>query len=438
MQKRDAKKLCAVMLSVTAMMLFAGFGMRDDSKGEPTSMQASAITLPGAKGFARDAGSIGRCTSGGKQYGDPRTEAAVMKALRWLKLHQNPDGSWPGVKPATTGFAVLTFLAHGETPTSPEFGKTVERGLSFLMNSVHGKNGKVFVAGSDSHEYSFLIAMYALCEAYGMTQNPIVKDAAEKGLARIVKGQSLTGGWDYNINPRSTRDDLSFAGWALQALKVGRMVGLHVDGMDECIKRAIKCLQMRNFRNGGFSYTAGGKPTGLTATGCLAMQLLGHGNTKEVEEALDFMKNWRPTFDKDALSERKIGACPQYYCYYATQCKYQAGMGKNASPGNQALWKKWNADMKALYPSTIIVDTNKDGTPVTIKDAKGRDQPVGHWVNKDAHTSRPVMDTCLAALQLMVYYRYRPTTRLETSEVEADREKLIKSKEKRAPIGLDI
>ena len=430
MQKRDAKKLCAVMLSVTAMMLFAGFGMRDDSKGEPTSMQASAITLPGAKGFARDAGSIGRCTSGGKQYGDPRTEAAVMKALRWLKLHQNPDGSWPGVKPATTGFAVLTFLAHGETPTSPEFGKTVERGLSFLMNSVHGKNGKVFVAGSDSHEYSFLIAMYALCEAYGMTQNPIVKDAAEKGLARIVKGQSLTGGWDYNINPRSTRDDLSFAGWALQALKVGRMVGLHVDGMDECIKRAIKCLQMRNFRNGGFSYTAGGKPTGLTATGCLAMQLLGHGNTKEVQEALDFMKDWRPTFDKETLSERKIGACPQYYCYYATQCKYQAGMGKNASPENQALWKKWNADMKALYPSTIIVDKNKDGTPVTIKDAKGRDQLVGHWVNKDAHTSRPVMDTCLAALQLMVYYRYLPTKRLEDTKVE--------DKKNKASITLDL
>ena len=43
------------------------------------------------------------------------------------------------------------------------------------------------------------------------------------------------------------------------------------------------------------------------------------------------------------------------------------------------------------------------------KDAKGEFQEIGHWVNTDAHTDRPIMDTCLAALQMMVYYRYLPT-----------------------------
>ena len=42
-------------------------------------------------------------------------------------------------------------------------------------------------------------------------------------------------------------------------------------------------------------------------------------------------------------------------------------------------------------------------------DDKGAYQEVGHWVNTDAHTDRPIMDTCLAALQMMVYYRYLPT-----------------------------
>jgi hypothetical protein len=37
-------------------------------------------------------------------------------------------------------------------------------------------------------------------------------------------------------------------------------------------------------------------------------------------------------------------------------------------------------------------------------------QEIGWWENKDHHTDRPVMDTCLAALQLMVYYRNLPTT----------------------------
>ena len=403
----------------------------------------SPVTMKSVAGTARNAGVRGRYTGGGAQYGDANTERAVLKALRWLKLHQNSDGSWPGVKPASTGLAILTYLAHGETPSSPEFGKTVERGLEFLIRCIYQKkDGNVAMAGSDGNEYAFLIGTYALCEAYGMTKNPNARAAAEKTLSRIIKGQSSTGGWDYKINRHSNRDDMSFAGWALQAIKAGKMAGIHIDGMDECIKKAIKCLQTRNFRNGGFNYTAGGKPTGLTATGCLAMQLLGYSNTKEVKEALDFMRDWKPSFDPKDLpkgkSEQNSGSCPQYYCYYAAQCKYQAGMAKNAASGNLALWKKWNAEMKALYPSSIIDDKNKDGTPVTVKDVKGKDQPVGHWVNKDAHTTRPVMDTCLAALQLMVYYRYLPTTQLKATEVEVDVESLSKDKSNEINVTIDI
>ena len=402
----------------------------------------SPVTMKSVAGTARNAGVRGRYTGGGAQYGDANTERAVMKALRWLKLHQQPDGSWPGVKPASTGLAILTYLAHGETPSSPEFGKTVERGLEFLINCISEKGGKTVMNGSDGHEYAFLIGTYALCEAYGMTKNPNARTAAEKTLKRIIKSQSPTGGWDYNMKASSTRDDLSFAGWALQAIKAGKMAGIHLDGMEDCIKKAIKCLQTRNFRKGGFNYTAGGNPTGLTATGCLAMQLLGYGNTKEVKEALDFMRDWKPSFDPKDLpkgkSEQNSGSCPQYYCYYASQCKYQAGMAKNAASGNLALWKKWNAEMKALYPSSIIDDKNKDGTPVTIKDVKGKDQPVGHWVNKDPHTTRPVMDTCLAALQLMVYYRYLPTTQLKATEVEKDVEDLSKDKSGEINVTIDI
>lgn len=398
----------------------------------------SPVTMKSVADTARNAGVRGQYTNGGANYGDPQTEGAVLKALRWLKITQLPDGSWPGVKPASTGLAILTYLAHGETPSSPEFGKTVERALEFLISATQQKGGKTVMAGSDGHEYAFLIGTYALCEAYGMTKNPNAMEAAEKGLTRIIKGQSPTGGWDYNINPRSTRDDLSFAGWALQAVKAGKMAGLHISGMDECIKKAIKCLQTRNFRDGGFNYTAGGKPTGLTATGCLAMQLLGHSNTPQVRQALDYMKDWTPTFDKAALSQKNTGSCPQYYCYYAAQCKYQAGMAKNAQPAHQKLWKKWNAEMKALYPKSIINDKKKDGSPLMVKDPKGNDRPVGHWVNKDVHTTRPVMDTCLAALQLMVYYRYLPTTSLKATEVEADVEVLTKDKTGEVGVTIDL
>ena len=43
---------------------------------------------------SRDAGNIGRSTSGGANFGDPLTEATVVKVLWWLKATQKPDGSW--------------------------------------------------------------------------------------------------------------------------------------------------------------------------------------------------------------------------------------------------------------------------------------------------------------------------------------------------------
>ncbi|UQT43167.1 hypothetical protein M5E88_10450 [Akkermansia muciniphila] len=59
--------------------------------------------------------------------GTPQCEEAVVKSLRWLKKQQNKDGSWGGAphnyKCAMTGMALLSYLAHCETPLSEEFGK---------------------------------------------------------------------------------------------------------------------------------------------------------------------------------------------------------------------------------------------------------------------------------------------------------------------------
>jgi len=131
-------------------------------------------------GVTRNAGIRGQLL---RVYGgNQKTEDAVMRALRWLKKNQLPDGSWANTKPAMTGLAILTFLAHGEIPSAnnPEFGETVRRGLEFLI-SIQQPSGRF--AGSDGHEYSMPIATYALCEAYGMTMNPNVKEAADRARA---------------------------------------------------------------------------------------------------------------------------------------------------------------------------------------------------------------------------------------------------------------
>ena len=383
---------------------------------------------------ARETGSRAKYISGGPngEYGSQATEAAVMKALRWLKKTQRTDGSWAGNPVSNTGLAVLAYLAHGETPGKGEFGQTVETALDYLINVQTGDGDETRFRGADGNEYAFLIATYALAEAYGMTQNPNAKIAAMKGLERIVRNQSLTGGWDYKLNKTSTRDDMSFAGWALQALKAGKMAGLHPEGLDECIKKAMKCLATRNFRGGGFGYTAGGDPTGLTATGCLAMQLLGFGERPEVKAALDYMREWRPAFDKDKMAAQSPGACPQYYCYYAAQCKYQAGMKQGATPADLQAWQEWNAAMKQLYPKSIITPEE------TVEGPDGKPRQIGYWTNADAHGSGDTMATCLCALQLMVYYRYLPTTQTERREAAPRKGRAATVRAREVAVDVDI
>jgi hypothetical protein len=141
------------------------------------------------------------------------------------------------------------------------------------------------------------------------------------------------------------------------------------------------------------------------------MQLLGSGDRPEVRSALDYMRAWRPAFDKAKVDVKSPGACPQYYCYYAAQCKYQAGMRPGATPADRQAWQEWNTGMKALYPKTIITPDE------TVEGPDGKPRQIGYWTNADAHGSGDVMSTCLCALQLMVYYRYLPTTQAGRREV---------------------
>ena len=361
----------------------------------------SPVILKGILGANRDSRIRGDLIARFK--GDEHTEAAVNRTLRWLKKNQQSNGSWRNNGVAMTSLAILTFLAHGEKPgDSKEFGETVQKGLEYLMSQ---QDAQGHFKGSDGHEYSLPIATYALCEAYGMTLNPNVKKAAEKALATIVNGQHPSGGWDYNVK-QSDRDDTSYMGWCAQAIKAGHMAKLEVEGLDKALKLAVRGFKKNAGTSGGFGYTAPSNNHGMTSVGTLCMQLLGGADQKEVKLSLDVMDKWMPSFGEK--SDSIGGQSLQYYFYYATQCRFHTG-GKR--------WDSWNEMMKRVYvPAQKVLKKEESG----YVDHTGKPQEIGWWENKDQHTDRPVMDTCLAALQLMVYYRNLPTTSVAAIKVIDD------------------
>jgi hypothetical protein len=360
----------------------------------------SPVILRNIFGSTRSSGTRGQLiTSGG---GNKATETAVMRALRWLKTKQAPDGSWPPNKSAMTALAILSYLAHGEKPgESEEFGETVQRGIEFLLNSQPAN-------GQWRGNYEHYIATYALCEAYGMTMNPNVRSAVDRAVKLIIDGQHESGGWDYGLKP-GERDDTSVMGWAAQALKAAMMADFYSD--PEALLRASK-LSVKGFQNnahpdGGFGYVGRGRG-GLSSVGVLCMQFHHAGNYPEVRKTLELMDAWPPVWNGSrpglrlAVDEKPPqitgvpGPSTQYYYYYATQAMFQSGGTR---------WKKWNEGMWPEYVKAQFVEEK------AIADPQGVMQDIGWWENADhaGSNQRPVMDTCLAALQLMVYYRYLPT-----------------------------
>ena len=419
---------------------------------DAVAMVKSPVILRNIFGSTRNTGMRGQALAsfGGNQ----KTEASVMRALRWLKATQNADGSWPNNKVAMTGLCILTFLAHGEKPgDSPEFGTTVQKAIEFLFRC----QDKAGYYQPKANGYAHAIATYAMCEAYGMTMNPNVKASADRALALIISGQNPTGGWDYartlpkdqpnagkdSWTVHTTRDDTSVAGWCAQALKAGIMANFYHDpeSLERASRMCVKGFKKNGFPDGGFGYTSPQKG-GLTGVGTLCLQFHHAAGDPYVKNSLqNIIYNWKPewigftpvraakgeTLDtpKELPPGAVGGACPQYYYYYGTQAVFQGG-------GNQ--WTKWNERMWPSYVAAqFVIPAGQPGNSCTCpickdpkntdpknprfggklkepyKDVEGNFQEIGHWVNTDVHTDRPVMDTCLAALQMMVYYRYLPT-----------------------------
>ena len=354
---------------------FGGMSAPTTGFGEG-KMGTAGIKGPGGGGFGQRVGPM-RAQSIAKHKGTQDTEKAVLAALRWLKDHQNPNGSWGTSRTEAVGaLGLLAFLGHGETPDSEEFGATVTKAVSFVVSTV-GADGYV----KSKMMYEQGAVTLALSEAYGMTQSPLVKDPLERLIKGILESQKVKktnpihqGGWHYG--PAFPTTDTSVSGWIIMGLKSARIAGLQVP--DEAYQMASKYLWNVYDPAGGFGYGGPNRSANMTAVGVLCQMFLVHGDNAKIKKALDFLKLQKVDWEKPMS-----GSFTLYGWYYMTQAMFQGG---------GSYWEYWNKQIR----DTLVKNQDADG----------------HWDAPGAKSNEnsygAAYPTALCCLSLEVYYRYLP------------------------------
>jgi hypothetical protein len=320
--------------------------------------------------------------------GTGESEAAVARGLQWLARHQSPDGHWAldgafkdkGTPNdvAGTAFGLLPFLAGGKTHKPGKlnpFDKTVARGLEFLKRRQDMKKGD-FGGGMYSHG----LAAIAMCEAYGLTQDPNLRPSAQRAINFIVFAQHPSnGGWRYAPGQEG---DTSVTGWQVMALKSGQMAGLDVP--DASIKNAIRYLNScMSPTDKGYGYTGVGSTPTMSAVGLLCRQYMQAWGPQKLEMIEGVKNHIRPAQPNGKNLQKNI-----YFYYYATQVMHHYG---------GEAWKEWN---KGMRDGLVASQDKEQGKP-----------SFGSWSSAgDPHAGSGgrLMITSLNLLTLEVYYRYLP------------------------------
>ena len=361
------------------------------------------------------------------------SERAVELSLKWLALHQSPEGYWDAdgfdancperdrcwgragkgnpeevekinnpvdrlalesagqqADTGLTALVVLTFLGAGYTHEEGIYADQIDRAIRWMIRQQQS-NG--YLGGKASHYermYCHGMATYALGEACGMMadtdSDPQLREALTKAVGFIVAMQNPNdGGWRYMDGhlPRQ-EGDMSMFGWQLMALKSSQIAGIEVPedtqaGMVKFLKRISG-----GERRGLASYRFGEAPkASMTAEALFSRQMLGmKRDNPSSQEAIEYLIKHPPRQTEQDL----------YYWYYGTLAMYQYG----GEP-----WRKWNDQLR----DTLVATQRKTGH------AAGSWDPRDNW---SQHGGR-LYSTALSSLCLEVYYRFLPLYQLNNS-----------------------
>jgi hypothetical protein len=285
----------------------------------------------------------------------------------------------------------LCFLGAGHTHTEGRFQEPVTKGLKYILDKAKRDETLLDLREIEGGPgmYAQGLASIVLCEAWGLSKDPALKQPAQFALNYIAAAQHpQKGGWRYEYRP--AEGDTSVVGWQVMALTSGRMSDLRVPTKTRQL--ATKFLDTVQEPGGAFyGYTSPGRQPSTTAVGLLCRMYLGWKHDHAgLGEGVAYLSQIGPSAEN------------LYYNYYATQVMHHWGGPE---------WTKWNEKLREQLVST--------------QDHHGH--AAGSWspVNADGTRRDPHGDaggrlyaTCLSILTLEVYYRHLPLYQRQAVESE--------------------
>jgi hypothetical protein len=334
-----------------------------------------------------------------KYGGSEQSEAAVQRALQWIAAHQAVDGGWtfghdevcngqcdsPGrmtsSRNAATGLALLTFLGAGQTHLDGKYKDNINRGIEYLLRHQEVEVGTIPI-GSWREEggtmYAHCLATIAICEAYAITNDSRLHDPSQFALNYLAATQDpVGGGWRYAPQQPG---DTSVVGWAVMALKSGRIGGLVVPQLT--INLADRFLEsVGSYGGANYGYTNpvlkldNGMATSAIGMLCRMYQGVPKGHSG-MARGIQMISSAGP----------RLGNL--YYTYYAAQVMRHHG---------GAEWDEWNLKMRDPLIAWQIKEGHASGSwlPNPFPEMGGR-------------TGGRLYSTCMATMILEVYYRHMP------------------------------
>ncbi len=330
-------------------------------------------------------------------------ERVVDDALVFLLHHQSKEGFWdsdqfmlncasnaeklcdgrgaPDYDIPLTALSVLCYLGYGHTHRVGKYKKTVRSTLDWLK----ARQSKLGFFGElkDRHDMTRqTMAAMAICEAYAVTRDSKLLEAATKAIKFVLSQQQEDGGW--KDGKRRGGSSAIVTTWAVLAMKAAKAARLDVP--DESFRKVLAffdTLDLELPESGEESERIEKleEIAGVAIASIFCGRNRKHAGMRKLVEVLS--KN-PPAWDK--------GQGPVYW-YFGTYAMFQFG-GKN--------WSKWH---EALL-KVLSKHQEQEGC------AAGSWQPVG----PREKTLGRIGCTALNTLTAEIYYRYARAHWLDDDE----------------------